>query len=109
MSTKTRLAVLPYTTQSTHKRNAPHIPRAKAQGFTARLIKMRGKAIQSPTELPFFLLLLSVLVTTREYVLRVSNAANLLELVLTQSDLGSFDVLFKVLDRSGAGNGQDRW
>lgn len=41
--------------------------------------------------------------------LRVSSAVNLLELVLAQSDLRASDVLFQVLDRRGAGDGQDRW
>ena len=42
-------------------------------------------------------------------VLQVSNAVNLLELVLAQSDLRTLDVLFQVLDRRGAGDGEDRW
>jgi hypothetical protein len=39
----------------------------------------------------------------------VSDAANLLELVLAQSDLRALDVLFQVLDRRGARDGQGRW
>ncbi len=54
-----------------------------------------------------FLISLYMLVSTKENILRVSDAANLFELVLAQSDLRTIDVLFKVLHRSGARDWQD--